>query len=888
MSASSNSGSLAASTASDLADSALDPPLGSSLSYALPSEMRFQAIFEQIDVAICQATLGGEVVDANPGMCRMLGYSRSELVGQTFQSLTHPDDLELDLQAYRRLLAGEQSSMALEKRYIHRQGHEVWVTLTVCLVRDATGQPLFSIGVSQDISDRKRSQAQQRAAELALQASHQRITNILESITDAFFALDHQWQFTYLNQRAEQFLQRSRQGILGQNFWYEFPESLGSQFSHALQQAMVERQSLVFEDYLPQFSSWCEFHVYPTQDGLAVYFQDITTRKQAYEQIQQQIQREQALNRVIQTIRQSLDLDTVFATAAREISRLLGADCVNIHSYSQGQGWGVVAEHRANLALPSLLRHTLPDLDTAVTTQLKDLMPVALHVSGADQGLGHQLLGPWLFVPLPLKNTQLWGCLGIYRVGPMPWSQGDIDLGGSVADQLAIAIQQAQTLDQAAYAATHDSLTGSPNRAYFMEQLAQVVQRASQPPETMFAVLFIDLDRFKVVNDSLGHLVGDQLLVECARRLSAVARKGDLVARLGGDEFAILLNPIDHLDQALVVADRIHQVLQDPLVLEGQEIFISASIGVSSNLTGSVNAVDFLRDADTAMYQAKGQGRGRSALFTTQMYEQVSSQLTLESDLKRALDRQEFCLYYQPIVSVADGYLIGFEALLRWQHPRWGTVPPARFIPVAEETGLILAIGEWTQWTACEQLCQWQQTMATAKPLTMGVNLSVKQFANPRLIATLDQVLADTGLSSRCLHLEITESALIDNPKIAESMLMALQSRGIQLGIDDFGTGYSSLSMVHQFPLQTLKIDRSFIARLGTEPRGIAMVQAILALAHSLGMTAIAEGVETASQLRQLRQLGCAQAQGYYFAKPLPASEVEPWLRSRPQPWSQL
>ncbi|MBE9158297.1 EAL domain-containing protein [Nodosilinea sp. LEGE 06152] len=987
------------------------------------AEARFRAIFEQINVGICQAELSGQLFDVNPGICRMLGFSREELLEKNFADFTHPEDLAFDLQHYRRLIAGEIPSFAMEKRYCRKDGHFIWVALTVCLVCDDDGQPLFSIGVSQDISERKRGEAERKrqeaerqAAEQALQISHQRINNILESITDAFFALDQNWQFIYLNQRAEQFLQRSRHQVLGQNLWYEFPEVLGTQMSKQLRRAMVERISLTFEEYMAHSDSWCEFHVYPTQEGLAVYFQDVTGRRRAYEQIEHQIRREQALNRVVQAIRQSLDLDSIFSTAAREIAHLLQADHVDIQMYLPADHhWRVIAEHRANPDLPSLLYRTIAEPGPGSEPGGSPHPDLVQLDADAPHELVDALPGSWRLVPLHLSHPRPWGRLGIHRQGPEPepWKTAEIELVQTVADQLAIAVQQAQTLAQAqrelrqrqraesrlkeaqriahtgswelylpsqqltwseemfriyglspqpvppsleeqlaaldpsdrprwqhqlaessrtgqslnlegaivrsdgsrrvvqllgqaqynalgvvtrlvgtltditerkliedrlAYEALHDPLTGSPNRAFFMEQLNAAVAAAKASGSVIFAVLFIDLDRFKVINDSLGHLVGDQLLIECARRLGSVVREGDLVARLGGDEFAILLNPIAVIDDAQGVADRIHQVLQAPLVLGGREIFISASVGIASNLTGAVEAVDFLRDADTAMYQAKENGRGQSALFDPAMYEQVATRLTLENDLQRAIDRHELALHYQPIVDLVHYRLIGFEALVRWHHPRWGLISPSTFIPLAEETGLILAIGEWTQRLACQQLQQWRQRLPEAQDLVVSVNLSVKQFAHPHLIDTIDAALTTAGLGSNYLRLEITESALIENPKTAEVMLKALRDRGIQLGIDDFGTGYSSLSMVHQFPMQILKIDRSFIQAMEADPRGVAMVQAILALAQSLGMAAIAEGVETESQLEQLRQLGCPYAQGYCFSKPLPAPEAEQLL----------
>ncbi|HEY9881127.1 MAG TPA: EAL domain-containing protein, partial [Leptolyngbyaceae cyanobacterium] len=436
---------------------------------------------------------------------------------------------------------------------------------------------------------------------------------------------------------------------------------------------------------------------------------------------------------------------------------------------------------------------------------------------------------------------------------------------------------------QLVYEALHDSLTGAPNRTCFMDQLNLTISKATTNPEATFAVLFIDLDRFKVINDSLGHLVGDQLLIECTRRLQSVVREEDLMARLGGDEFAILLNRLDKIDVALELAERIHDVMRQPFELKGREIFISASIGISSNLTGALEAVDFLRDADTAMYRAKEQGRNRSALFDPVMYEQVNRQLTLENDLRRALERDELMLYYQPIFDLQTHQLIGFEALLRWRHPQWGLIQPSTFIPLAEETGLILPIGTWTLRTACQQLKQWQETLPQAASLMMSVNLSVKQFSSPHLIQDIDEILASTALSRSSLRLEITESALIDNLETAEAILAAIRERGIQLCIDDFGTGYSSLSVVHRFPVQILKIDRSFVSRMEGDARGVAMVQAVLALACSLGMFAIAEGVETEAQIAQLQTLGCPYAQGYWFAKPLSAAEATARIAQLPE-----
>jgi diguanylate cyclase (GGDEF)-like protein/PAS domain S-box-containing protein len=437
--------------------------------------------------------------------------------------------------------------------------------------------------------------------------------------------------------------------------------------------------------------------------------------------------------------------------------------------------------------------------------------------------------------------------------------------------------------DQLQYETLHDGLTGLPNRNLLIDRIEQAIKRNQRQNTNPFAVLFLDLDRFKVVNDSLGHLDGDQLLILVAQRLAQCARAGDTVARLGGDEFVILLEDVVDANAAVKVADRIHQSLEPAIILDHQEVFVTASIGIAiGDAQIYQQPADLLRDADTAMYRAKSRGQGGHEIFAPAMHTTALKRLQLQNQLRRAIEREEFLVYYQPIVSLIDHQIQGFEALVRWQHPEWGLVSPIEFIPIAEETGLIVAIDRWVLRTACQQLQRWQQYPGQ-NALIMSVNLSGKQFAQPGLIEFLDQVLLSTGLSGSSLKLEITESVIIQNTESVIALLDQLQARSVQVCLDDFGTGYSSLSYLHCFPFDTLKIDRSFVKRLGIEGQNWEIVKAIVNLGLTLSMNVIAEGVETREQLAHLKTLNCDSAQGYWFSQPVTSEDITALLKKQIQ-----
>ena len=423
--------------------------------------------------------------------------------------------------------------------------------------------------------------------------------------------------------------------------------------------------------------------------------------------------------------------------------------------------------------------------------------------------------------------------------------------------------------EQLVHSAFHDTLTGLPNRAFFIERLESAIELAKQCEGYLFAVLFLDLDRFKVVNDSLGHMIGDQLLLSITSRIKTCLRSGDTVARLGGDEFTILLEDIKDVSEAKRVANRIQEQLRLPFKLSGNEVFTTASIGIALSVADYNRPEQILRDADMAMYRAKTHGKARYEVFDIAMHSSAMALLHLETDLRRAIERQEFRLHYQPIVSLDSGTISGFEALVRWQHPERGLVSPAEFIPMAEETGLIVAIGSWVICEACRQMHVWQVQFPANLPLAISVNISGKQFSQSDLSEQIEQILQETSLDPRSLKLEITESAIVENAESATVMLAQLRQLGIQLYMDDFGTGYSSLSYLHRFPIDMLKIDRSFVSRMSFDNENAEIVRTIVTLAHNLGMSVTGEGVETAEQLALLKALKCEYGQGYFFSKPM-------------------
>jgi len=452
-------------------------------------------------------------------------------------------------------------------------------------------------------------------------------------------------------------------------------------------------------------------------------------------------------------------------------------------------------------------------------------------------------------------------------------------IAGSMTDIHTRKVTEQQLLHDA----MHDALTDLPNWVLFMDRLGIAIAQGRRHKTRTFAVLFVDLDRFKNINDTLGHIIGDRMLIAISQRIRALLRPGDTVARMGGDEFAILVNAIDDPSDATRIAERIQEELSRAFEFEGLKVTTSASIGIALGSTDYQRAEEVIRDADTAMYRAKSLGKARHAIFDEEMHRRAVEQIRLETELRRAVDRQEFCLHYQPIVSLESGELEGFEALLRWQHPTRGLVYPGAFLTVAEETGLMVPIGWTVLEEACRQIAGWHKRHAKDRQFSMSVNLSRKQFVQADLVGKLREILSQSEIDPGLLRLEVTEGLIMADSDVTVARLRQLKELGVQLHIDDFGTGFSSLGYLHRLPTDTLKIDRSFVSRLEGDYGKTSVVRSIISLARSLGMKVSAEGLETAQQLARLRELHCEYGQGFYFSEPLDSRAAEDLITKRPR-----
>jgi diguanylate cyclase (GGDEF)-like protein/PAS domain S-box-containing protein len=469
-----------------------------------------------------------------------------------------------------------------------------------------------------------------------------------------------------------------------------------------------------------------------------------------------------------------------------------------------------------------------------------------------------------------------------HKDGTFRWM---LSRGLSIHDASGKPVRMAGSQTDITEGKVSDPLTNLPNRLLFLDRLGRLIRHSKRHPERMFAVLFLDLDSFKMINDSMGHQVGDQLLLgvskrleKCLRGTDTIARMGQqnsfTLARMGGDEFTVLLDDIKDPNDANTAAERIMKELSAPFVVGEKEVFTCASIGIALSNPTYEHPEEIMRDADTAMYRAKSLGKSRYEVFDADMRATVMARLELETDLRRAIERGEFRNFYQPIVALKSGQIIGFEALMRWQHPTRGLIGPDKFISVAEDTGLIRELGWWSLGEACRRLKEWRTQLGPERELTVSVNLSIKQFMQPHLVEQIAALLEELQLPASALKLEITESTVMEDPTVAVGMLQQMKDLGIRLAIDDFGTGYSSLSYLHRFPLDTLKIDRSFISGESEGINSIEIARTVMPLARNLRLDVVAEGVETAEQAQELKNLECKYAQGYYFSKPLSSEEA--------------
>jgi diguanylate cyclase (GGDEF)-like protein/PAS domain S-box-containing protein len=803
-----------------------------------PAEGYHRTLLESTSDIVALVTRGGTVRYASPAVERVLGYSPEERVGRSAFEWVHPGDAAAALSAFTELVRDGGNRGPMEVRVRHRDGNWRIIEVTAGVLPRLEG----IVVTGRDVTER-------RTAETA----RQQLSAILDATPDIVLTADPHGRILYANESARRVLGIGEADLRAFNLPDFFPPPatrriVSDAIPGALRSGMWRGETALAagDDGELQVSLVLVAH----RDAaghlqfLSATARDIGESKRAEAALRESEQRFRQVAENIEEVFWLVDCATwrvLYVSPAFE--RVWGRSCASLYADPRRLLLDVHPEDRAGM-------QGLPELFMGSSEREYRIR----RADGAECWIRSR--------SFPVRNA----AGEVYRVA-------------GISEDVT---RRKKTDDQLLHLALHDPLTGLPNRASFIKRLTRALERSERDAEDGFAVLFVDLDRFKLVNDSFGHAKGDALLVEISRRLEACVRPEDLVARLAGDEFGVLLHHTPGVADAARVAERILATLGEPFTLGELEVYTGASLGIVPS-DGYEQPEDLLRDADIAMYRAKMVGRGMYRVFDAAMHAEVVGRLRLETDLRRGLDHDEFRLHYQPIVSLETGEVVGMEALLRWVHPERGLLAPAEFIAVAEETGAIIPLGWWGLREACTRMQQWTREVPHAADLSISVNLSGKHFSQRDLVRRVGEVLDDTGLDPRRLHLEITESVIIENAGAARGMIDELSAIGVQIQIDDFGTGYSSLSYLDRFPIDSLKIDRSLVARIGPDGTGGELVRTVAMLARDLGIAVIAEGVETEAQLRQLRRAGCDFAQGYFFSVPLSAGGAEELLRAMPR-----
>lgn len=803
------------------------------------SEAKYRKLVEHIQDGVFLMA-AGKYEYVNDAFAEMLGYTPEEMLQLEYMRIVAPEARAAQEQRRQRRQQGFLDTHAFEINLLHRNGRDrILAAVRVGAIQTERG--VATIGTVRNIT--------------AERENERRYHNIFQNSVEGIFQTTASGIFTAANPALAE--------LLG----YGSPEELMSQVGDIGNDIYVDPEER--ERILEQLESqgylrdhevlirrrdgkriWVSENtrVRRNADGSVLCYEgtlvDITLRKTAEEALQQSEHRYRTL-----------------------------VEHSQVGVFMTHDGNYVYVNH----ALAAMLGYTEQELIGANYRQLY----APEDLSNADERHEQRRRGedvPSTYEARLLHKDGQTRVIVTISAGPVE-QDGQVMAMGTVRD----ITEQKRIERQLRHNATHDPLTGMPNRTLFVERLRKAMTYAIGRGGSTYAVLFLDLDGFKVVNDSLGHAAGDQLLMEIAHRLRACLRPWDTVARHGGDEFTVLVEQINGLEDAEDVARRIHRELSVPIRLGDHEIFTNVSIGIAPANPEYRGTEEILRDADTAMYRAKARGKAGYVVFDSTMHELARQRLRLETDLRQGLERNEFVPYYQPLVDLRKGTLIGFEALLRWNHPERGVLLPAEFITVAEETGLIIPLGWWVMETACLALARWQEKFPHARELGMSVNIADRQFSHPELLTQVARVLRNSGLPSSSLHLEITETVFMDNPGAAGQRLEELRAFGVGLHMDDFGTGYSSLSHLSQYPLDTLKVDRAFVRDMLNNPAHHAIVKTVVQLCRDLGLKTIAEGIEDRGQLRALRKLKCDGGQGLYFSKPLPAAEIEELLLNPPK-----
>jgi diguanylate cyclase (GGDEF)-like protein/PAS domain S-box-containing protein len=811
------------------------------------SEERFKALVRHAPGVVEILDAAGEITWVSPAVEATLGYASGDMVGSPGLDYVHPDDRQRAQEIFADVLRDPGGTARIELRLIHADGSTPWVDFAFT---NQLEEPAIEglVGNFRDITARKQT-------ELAMHDSEVLFRTLAESSPVGIFTIDTDGRTLWANERWLEITGLNRNASLGRD-WRTLVQAddsrpadgSGTDTSSDESPTPGEPNTETYRIVRPDEAiRWVTVKLAPMNDpadqGAAAVgtLDDITDR----------VATERDMTRLTNIFDATPDIVGIadregkllyMNDAAREFYRLGDEDqAQDFNLVDPFPPW--IVERLYNEIQPALERDGMWGGEIALQRGDGTLVPVSAQLLAH-----HDDTGEFAYFS------------GILR---------DISDRKEFEEQLA-------------HQATHDPLTGLPNRVLLLDQLQFALSRARRHHRAV-AVLFLDLDHFKVVNDSLGHGLGDQLLVAIANRLKAAVRPGDTVARFGGDEFVLMCEQLEAEDDVVAIAKRVEEAISGSFTINDSELFVGVSIGIAISTDATIDPETLIRDADAAMYRAKDRGRARYEIFDSAMRDSAVDRLDIENALRRSLDRHELRVYYQPIIQLDTGAIAGVEALLRWEHAERGLLLPGEFITIAEETGLIVPIGRWVLNQACRQVQRWMASNTDGAALIVNVNLSGRQLGHPDLVADVRAILDETGIDSARVELEITESVLMDDVEMSDVTLSALRSLGVKLVVDDFGTGYSSLSYLRQVPVDVLKVDRSFVAGLGKDQGDTAIVAAIVNLAHTLGLRAVAEGVETEDQLIELREMGCDLAQGYHLARPMDSDALAHLLSRNPR-----
>jgi diguanylate cyclase (GGDEF)-like protein/PAS domain S-box-containing protein len=800
------------------------------------AEERFRRAFEDAGIGMAITGLDGRFMRVNASLAAMLGRSPEELAGMRVMDITHPDHVVDDTAAIQRLRDGEIDVHRTEKRYLRPDGSEAWVSLTASVVRDDDGMPLHFLSQMADIGER-------RAAEEARAESERRFRTLASASPVGIFAIGDDGRLAYANEHLREIFGLPADMLDGTSWLDRIAADDRERVIAEVRRsrALGTRASLDVR-VQADLDRWARVNLAPLLDG------------------------SEAPTGLVGTVEDiTVEVTARMALAAREAE------------------YRMLAEHSTDFlsrhGLDTAFRYASPVAQTLLGWAPEAMLDKTLTELGMDHPDDLDIFERTWAQALRSDEPRTAAYRARRRDGSIVWLETTFravrDGDGNAREMVCVSrdISERKNAElELAHRALHDGLTGLPNRTLFLDRLGHALRR-SRRRDTGVATLFADLDRFKVVNDSLGHEAGDRLLVDVAMRLSSALRPADTLARLGGDELILLCEDIANENDARSIAERLLQTFADPFLVQDGEAFLHASIGIALSRDGFETPEDLIRDADAAMYRAKERGHAYE-LFDEAMRQDVRDRLALEAALRRGIDRGELRLHCQPLVCLSAGRIEGFESLVRWEHPERGLIPPASFIPLAEETGLIVPVGAWVLREACATLRRLiDQTGMTW--LQASVNVSPRQLQQADFVSQVQCALDDHRLGPESLVVEITESAIMEAGTAA--ILRGLKDIGVCLAMDDFGTGYSSLSHLRRFPLDVIKVDRSFVAGLG-DGQGSSIAGAIVSLAQALGLRTVAEGIEDDDQCRAVRALGCDLGQGFLFARPMPADDLSQLL----------